>query len=35
MNWLDRQGPATWSILAAAVASAVVTIASAVVNAGK
>jgi hypothetical protein len=34
MNWLDRQGPATWGILAA-VASAVVTIASAVVNAGK
>ena len=35
MNWLDRQGPATWGILAAAAASAVVAIASAVVNACK
>jgi hypothetical protein len=35
MNWLDRQGPLTWGILAAAAASAVVSIAQAAVNACK
>lgn len=35
MSWLEKQGPAMFGILAAAAASAAVTIASAIVNACK